>query len=688
MRRLKLIFAVFSSIFLLASCNSKPAGEGGFSPEDRFISTKTINETQESLKKMKALETSVSGVVQAADFWTKEDGTEQEFKDFCIQNALKTEAERETAFAKISGYLEVILGHYNKISLDLKRTLHQSGTGDINPVDLMFGSFEPSNSFVDDMFRSKIAFYVLLNFPFRDLAYKTKHGEEMSRLEWAYTRLGDMFTARVPAAVNAKVSEIMTGADAYISEYNIFMGNLVDNSFKTYFPKDMKLISHWNLRDELKSQYANPNGLHNQRMIYDVMKHIIAQDIPSQVINHDGIQWNPETNKIFKNGKEISATPEPLTRYNWLLRYFNAQQEVDKYQPFYPTYIKRSFDQQMELSQPEVERMFIDFVSSPIVRRVGKLVEKRLGRKLEPFDIWYNGFTRGGGVSEAELDKMTRAKYPNTEAYKKDIPNMLVKLGFSAEKASQIASRIDVDPSRGAGHAWGAEMRTENAHLRTRIADNGMDYKGYNIAVHEMGHCVEQTLSLYDIDYYLLHGVPSNAFTEAWAFVFQNRDLQLLGVGKSDPMKEQLDVLGTVWDVYEIMGVSLVDQGVWKWLYANPKATKEQLRDAVVKIAKDVWNKYYADVFGVKDQTLLAIYSHMIDTPLYLSAYPIGHIAQFQYESQFKDGKIGDVMTRICTQGRLIPQLWMKKAVGAPLTPAPLLKAATEALDMLENQKK
>ena len=66
-------------------------------------------------------------------------------------------------------------------------------------------------------------------------------------------------------------------------------------------------------------------------------------------------------------------------------------------------------------------------------------------------------------------------------------------------------------------------MREAKAHLRTRVEKGGMNYKGFNIAVHEMGHNVEQTFSLNAIDHTLLQGVPNTAFTEALAFVFQNR---------------------------------------------------------------------------------------------------------------------------------------------------------------------
>ena len=65
----------------------------------------------------------------------------------------------------------------------------------------------------------------------------------------------------------------------------------------------------------------------------------------------------------------------------------------------------------------------------------------------------------------------------------------------------------------------GAERRGDKAHLRTRVEPSGMMYKGYNIAIHELGHNVEQVCSLYQVDSTLLRGVPNTAFTEALAFV-------------------------------------------------------------------------------------------------------------------------------------------------------------------------
>ncbi len=112
-----------------------------------------------------------------------------------------------------------------------------------------------------------------------------------------------------------------------------------------------------------------------------------------------------------------------------------------------------------------------------------------------------------------------------------------------------------------------------------------MNYKGYNIAVHELGHNVEQVFSLYDVDHTLLAGVPNTAFTEALAFVFQAKDLELLGYPKPDAESERLRVLNDFWMTWEIAGVALVDIAVWHWMYDHPNASPKELREATMKIA-------------------------------------------------------------------------------------------------------
>ena len=652
-----------------------------------FISFQT---TEQVIKDLQSKFPNVSkqliskGVEQTASLWTEKDGNEQEFKSFCIENFATSEAERIILFNKLSSSLEILYGHFNKISLELKQPLHLD-KGEIHLIDEYMGAFDAGAHLAEDLFTNKIAFISILNFPFFTLKEKSEQGTNWSRQEWAYARLGDFFSSRIPAEIQQKVSETLTSADTYISEYNIYMGKLIDNNGKTLFPQDLKLITHWGLRDELKSNYAKDKGLEKQKMIYEVMKRIINQSIPQEVINQNKYTWNPIANKVYENQKEIDFKPEPNTRYEVLLKNFRVMCEIDAYTPNYPSQILRSFDGSMEFSQEEIEKMFVEFISSPVVREVGKLVKKRLGRELQPFDIWYDGFKARSSISEDILTAKTQQKYPDVESLKKDLPNLLIKLGWEKEKANFISNRISVDPSRGAGHAWGASMRSDVAHLRTRVGKSGMDYKGYNIAMHEFGHNVEQTITLQDVDFYTLNGVPNTAFTEALAFVFQKRDLEMLGMKVNDPMRKHLMALDILWGSYEIMGVALLDMKVWKWMYANPKANPEELRNAVISMAKEIWNSYYADIFGSKDETILAIYSHMIDNPLYLANYPLGHLIEFQLETYLEGKNFADEVQRIYSQGKLTPQKWMQGATGEMVSGQASLKAAEEALKVIKN---
>jgi hypothetical protein len=127
--------------------------------------------------------------------------------------------------------------------------------------------------------------------------------------------------------------------------------------------------------------------------------------------------------------------------------------------------------------------------------------------------------------------------------------------------------------------------------------------------------------------------------------------------------------------------VALVDMAVWHWMYDHPEAKPAELKAAVLQIASDTWNKYYAPVFRKRDVVLLAIYSHMIDSQLYLPDYPIGHLIAHQLEEHMKKvGKIGPEVERVTRQGLIAPDLWMQAATGAPVGPEALLAATERAL--------
>jgi hypothetical protein len=632
------------------------------------------------------------GLSQAADFWRPDDGDAAAFEDVARTYFAGDAATREALFSRMEFALESYDGHVNEIARDFRKQ-SDLDLGAIYPFDEVLAGYDPSAHFVEDSFGDRLAFAVLLNFPVTTLADRLREGEKWSRRQWAEARLADRFSKRIPADVNQAIARAAAQSGQYIAEYNIWMHHLVDAKGHRLFPAKMRLLSHWNLRDQLKSDYGDAaQGLARQRQMAEVMERIVTQTIPRAVVNNPGVDWNPTTNAVAASAVKdsepaavktfaASSDAEPDTRYAMLLACYRAARQADPYSPTAPTLIARRFDENRQIPEERVRRMLEAVVTSPLVPRVAKLIEKRLGRKLEPFDVWYAGFKPRGSHTEEELDRTVRAKYPTPEAYKKDIPNLLQHLGFSPERAQYLADHIEVDPARGSGHALGAARRADHAHLRTRVEKDGMNYKGFNIAVHEMGHNVEQTFSLNDVDSTLLQGVPNTAFTEALAFVFQAHDLELLGLTKPDAKDAAMKALNDFWGTYEISGVALVDMAVWHWMYDHPEATPAQLKEATLGICRDLWNRYYAPVFGRRDVVLLGIYSHMIDSFLYLPDYPIGHLIAFQIEGKIeKSGKLGPEFERMAKIGNVAPDIWMKQATGAPVGPEALLEATERAL--------
>jgi hypothetical protein len=116
-------------------------------------------------------------------------------------------------------------------------------------------------------------------------------------------------------------------------------------------------------------------------------------------------------------------------------------------------------------------------------------------------------------------------------------------------------------------------------------------------------------------------------------------------------------------------------------MYEHPNATPAELREATLGIARDVWNRWFAPVFGVKDSDILAVYSHMIVYGLYLPDYAIGHIIAFQVAERLAQGDFGAEFERMARQGRLTPDAWMRGAVGGPISARSLLAAARAALE-------
>ena len=614
------------------------------------------------------------GIAQAAALWTEQDGSQEDFEQLVKDYYCETDSERLALFESLSRIFENLYQSADLLTVELLRPTQLTNAAEPQATDWIMSGYSPLAHLSDDLFANKLAFITIINFPHYSLEEKNTLGKNWTREQWAMARMGDVFTTRVPAEVNTRMAQALADAENYIADYNIYMGNLRTEDGRQLWPEDKVLLSHWNLRDELKALYGTDGGQEKQEMIYQLMQRIVNQTIPQQAINNADYIWQPYA--------ATQDAPEPFTRYEKILSIAHALFAEDQYCPSAPSGIMRNFEEGVEIPAAELDSLFRALVGSPQVHKVAALIRERLGRDLRPYDIWYDGFKARAALNEDELTAQTRKLYPNADAFAADMPRLLTQLGFSAQEAQEIASHIVVEPARGSGHAWPCLGRKEEARLRTRIAPSGMDYKGYNIAVHEFGHCVEQVLDMYFIDHYMLSGVPNTAYTEASAFLWQQRDLQLLPQTKSANQKSQMgtdEVLDQFWSMYEIMGVSLVDMSMWQWIYAHPHATAKELCEATLSIAKEVWNTYYEPVLGEHDCILLGVYSHMVNAPMYLPNYPLGHIVQYQLEehlTKYSTAKeFAMEYARIYRLGRLTPKEWMIQAVGASPSIDPILRA-------------
>jgi len=630
------------------------------------------------------------GVAQVASLWRAEDG---DLAKLAADHFVAEPAALDALFKRLEAQLEQVDGHVLELGRSLRWDIDVE-TGSMLPVDSLLGSIDPGAHVTEDLFTAKVAFVALLNFPLTTLDDRLRDGSKYTRRQWAEARLTGRFDTRIPGTVAAQITAAGAAADEYIAGYNLWMHHVLDEAGGRRFPSGKRLITHWNLRDELKANYADKDGTAKQRTIVKVMERIVTQTIPKAVIDNPRLDWNPFTNAVTvtpaaeleanappDRGTDPQTVREDDNRFAQVIGHFTAYRKADPFSPTAPTHLARAFDG-AEMPEPRVRALLLDVIESPLIAQAANEVEARLGRKLEAQDIWYE--FGGGSVPEAQLDAETRKRYPTAAAFAKDMPRILRELGFTDRQARALAANIAVDPSRGAGHAMEARRRGDKPHLRTRVGDQGMDYKGYNIAVHELGHNVEQYLSLYEIDHTLLAGVPNVAFTEALAFLFQARDLKLLGRPSAGAEAERLRVLDHLWNTWEIAGSSLVEIETWHWLYAHPSATAAELREATGRIAREIWDRHYAPILGGKGTTsILGIYSHTITSPLYLFNYVLGHLIAFQVEEHVagKDAKtFAAEFTRIAKFGAVLPDEWMKHATGAAVSARPMLDAAARAI--------
>ncbi|MBA3546939.1 MAG: hypothetical protein H0T76_10690, partial [Nannocystis sp.] len=357
------------------------------------------------------------GVDQVVAMWRPEDG---DLAAFVTEFFIGDPALLDATFARLEAVFEQIEGHIHEVGREVRRA-SDVDVGPLLAVDPLLAAYDPGARMIEDLFTSKVGFVVLLNFPLTTLAERDMQGPGYTRREWAERRLASRFGRRVPGEVRQAVTKASAEADRYVSQYNLWMHHLVDARGARPFPAGLRLISHWNLRDELKGRYGDPEGLARQRLIVTVMERIVTQTIPAAVIDNPRVDWDPVTNVVTAAPADSIEADAPTrvvaqggareddARYAMLLAQFHAARREDPFVPFAPTAIARSFEIGRELPEARVKALLELVLTSPLVPKVAEVIEGRLGRPLEPIDLWYPGFKASGAPPEAELDARTRA---------------------------------------------------------------------------------------------------------------------------------------------------------------------------------------------------------------------------------------------------------------------------------------
>lgn len=622
-----------------------------------------------------------SGVEQVARLWSEGDGSAADLAAFCRRQFVPPGALDEWT-DRIEATVERLRGLARLASHEARRAMDEDRRP-LVPMDLLLADYAPGAHVADDLFRTRVAFAILLNVPAPPPEELLGDTGGWSPRRWAAARLAGGFLHRVPSAVSHEVVRVRMACERYVSTYDIHADALADSDGSRPWDRPTRLLAHWGLRDEIRGLYASPTPpLSRQRLLFRVCERMVEGSIPVAVVGSSAHAWDPVANTL--DGAP-SVVAEDAARYERLHALAAAERLIDPHVPDAPSLVARRLSLELEMTGERVEGLLRTVLASPAGERAAAAVRLRLGRPLEPFDVWYDGFKTRSAHGEERLDGLVARRWPDAAAFEGDLPRILRRLGFDDATAAFLAAHIAVDPARGSGHAMAPALAGDRARLRTRIPATGMTYKGFNIAMHELGHNVEQVFSTERVTHPAMRGVPNTAFTEAFAFVFQARDLVVLDLPAPSEAERSAAVVDHFLATRELAGVALVDLLVWRTLVERPDLDPPALRLLVLETAGRVWDEYFAARYGSPACPLLAVYQHAVVDPLYLPNYPLGRVVAFQIEEHLRRAPLGTEMERMCAQGRLTPDRWMEGAVGASVDAGPLLTAADEALTALDH---
>jgi hypothetical protein len=549
----------------------------------------------------------------------------------------------------------------------------------MDEIDDVLAMFDPAPDLSNQFYRQKLAFVALLNLDRPTLAEMLEDGEQWDAAQWAAVRICKTFGPRIPVEVADLARELGHKADTFVSGFHVPVGTLVTADGTRPFAADRKLLAHWLIREELRGAYADDDGLPRQRALMWVMRRHIDGTIPQSVMDgEDTGDWDPAANTIA--GDEVSEV-FGLDRYERWLDMFRVAQAYDEHHPEHPTAIARKFGLAREIPEEKVEQLLLDLLESPARPALMSLVQRRLGRPLEPHDIYFDQVAPSQPIEQ--LDALVREQFGDHRGLQLALPNILRGLGFPGGDADFLGSRVQVEIAKGAGHAMRPALPEYNAWLRTNSLDRELGWDGFDTAMHELGHNLEQLVSTHYVPRPALRGVPNTACTEAFAFLYQALAPRVLGLDEDATAAADCTTVETMLEACQIAGPALLELHAWRWLYANPNADADSLRSQVLTIADELWQAHFLEHFGPDPYATLAAYQHMIGYPLYLADYALGHTISHQVRQHVRERDLAAETHRICAIGRITPEAWMKQAVGSGIDAKLLGRDAGAACDRI-----
>lgn len=605
-----------------------------------------------------ASERAAEGVRQVAAVWRESDGDADSFRQFVTKRFAAEPAQHRELLARVEDTWYHLYGHLNQMRRMMARWRDLDAYDDPGIDDLLY-AFTPAPDLAEELYRSKLAFVVLLNFPRRTVQQKLDDGPSWNEEEWTRVRVADAVPRRLPKAINDRAREVHTQAQKFVADFHVPVGCVLDTDGQHPFPPGRKLLAHWLIRDELRSYYGDADGLPKQRLLAQVMGRHIDGTLPNAVMNGEARQWCPSTNAV--NGRTPGDCVGPARYTTWRSMYELAR-EIDPYYPDYPRHVNRALEMSLQMPVERVEALLRNLLASSTRHDVMAYVARRLGRPLEPFDIYYCDLLPAE-PAEA-LDAAVEARFPSFDAFHQEMPAVLRELGFDAVTASFLTAHIQVDPVRGCGHASPAGLFEYPAFLRTNRVNGKLNWAGLDCTMHELGHTIEQVFTLHRTPRVALKGVPHTAISEAFAFTFQTLARDVVGMKRPRGF-EHADTLREFISAVEIAGPALVDLLVWQWMYATESFSADDLRNFTITTADDVWTQYFEPYFGADTNHLMGAYQHMVNGMLYLPNYAVGHVIAHQIRNHLKGKELPREVERMCSQSNTSVPLWMQQAVGS-----------------------